>query len=73
MGLYVVNGIVYNHKRFKDITKEERAKACDNIICPKCKYNNYKRYIEKFGTCHLCGTTLDKDFFKKRLKRKLGG
>lgn len=56
--------------RYKDITKKERADACKNIICNRCKYQNYSLYVEKYGTCHLCGATLDIDYFKKKIKRK---
>ena len=66
-------GDYYYRKRekFKDISKEQRAKELNNVICPKCKYQNHKKYIEKFGTCHLCHSTLDINYFKKRLLNKL--
>lgn len=54
---------------FKNTTKEERAKALDNIICPRCGYQNASYYVKKYGTCNLCKTTLDKDYFKKKLLR----
>jgi ribosomal protein L37AE/L43A len=64
-----------NRKRdqFKDISKEERAKKLDNIICPRCKYQNHRVHILKYGTCNLCGATLDKDYFKKMMLRKMEG
>lgn len=62
-----------NRKRdeFLNSTKEERAKALDNVICPRCKYQNHRALIKKYGKCNLCGTTLDKDYFKKTLLNKL--
>lgn len=60
-----------NRDRFKDTSKEERAKNLNNIICPKCGYQNYFIYVKKYGTCNLCKTTLDKDYFKKKLLRRL--
>lgn len=56
---------------YKNYSKEQRAKALNNIICPKCKYQNHKEYIEVYGTCHLCGNTLDVNYFKKTLLDKL--
>lgn len=62
-----------NKKRglYKDTSKEERAKKLDNIICPKCKYQNHRVFIKKYGKCNLCGTTLDSDYFKKTMLKKL--
>lgn len=60
-----------NRGSFKNTTKEERANALDNVICPKCKYQNHKVFIEKYGKCHLCGATLDRNYFKKMLLREL--
>ena len=57
--------------RFKNKSKEQRAKELDNIICPKCKYQNKKVFIQKYGKCHLCGTTLDNNYFKKIMQKKL--
>ena len=62
---------VSNKGKYKDTSKEDRANACNNIMCPYCKYQNHDVYIKKFGTCHLCGRTLDKNYFKKRLTRKM--
>lgn len=56
---------------YKNTTKEERAKILGNIICPKCGYQNHYKMIKKYGTCNLCKTTLDKDYFKKKLLRRL--
>lgn len=58
-----------NHDKFKNTTKEERAKELHNIICPRCKYHNHDVWIKKFGTCNLCGATLDKRYFVRKLKR----
>lgn len=60
-----------NRDRFKECTKEERAKKLNNIICPKCGYQNHYKMVKKYGTCNLCKTTLDKDYFKKILLRRL--
>lgn len=60
-----------NRNKYKDISKEERAKILNNVICPKCKYQNHISFIKKYGTCNLCGTTLDKNYFKKMMLRKL--
>lgn len=54
---------------FKHTTKEERAKILNNVICPKCGYQNHIKFVRMFGTCNLCKTTLDKDYFKKKLIR----
>lgn len=54
---------------FKNTTKEERAKSLGNIICSKCGYQNHYKWIRMYGTCNLCGITLDKDYFKKKLIR----
>lgn len=32
--------------KFKDTTKEERAKCLHNIICPRCSYHNKDVYIK---------------------------
>lgn len=55
--------------RWKNKTKEERAKELHNIICPRCKYHNKDIYVKKYGTCNLCGCTLDKNYFIKKLLR----
>ena len=62
---------VSNNGKYKDTSKEDRARECNNVMCPKCKYQNHYVYIRKFGTCHLCGNTLSHDYFKKRLRTKL--
>ena len=38
-----------NRKRdeFLNSTKEERAKALDNVICPRCKYQNHRALVKK--------------------------
>ena len=65
--------VKYHQKkdRFKNYTKEERAKELNNVICPKCKYHNKMVYVKKYGKCNLCGATLDRDYFKKMLFRRL--
>lgn len=62
-----------NRKRglYKEMSKEERAKRLDNIICPRCKYQNHKIFIQKYGKCNLCGTTLDSNYFRKIMLKKL--
>lgn len=57
--------------QFKDTSKEERAKILGNVICPRCKYQNHDVHVKKYGTCHLCGATLDKDYFKKMMLKEL--
>ena len=32
--------------QFKDASKEERAKALGNVICPRCKYQNHDIHME---------------------------
>ena len=54
---------------FKNTSKEERAKLIGNVICIRCGYQNAKYYAEKFGTCHLCGATIDSNYFKNKLLR----
>lgn len=62
----------YNKRNlYKDTSKEERAKELNNIICPKCKYQNHLFYVKKYGKCHLCGVTLDNNYFKKMIFRRL--
>jgi len=60
-----------NHDKFKNTTKEQRAKDLHNIICPRCKYHNHDVYIKKYGKCNLCGCVLDKDYFIRTLERRL--
>lgn len=64
---------IINRKRnkYKNTSKEERAKDLGNIICPHCKYHNKKRFIDKFGTCHLCGRVLSVEHFKKGVMKAL--
>lgn len=54
-----------------DTKRKERAKALNNVICPRCKYQNHYIYAKKYGKCNLCGATIDKDYFKKMMLRKL--
>lgn len=58
-------------ERYKDTSKEERAKKLNNIICPRCKYHNHKVMVEKYGKCNLCGTTLSNEYFKRKLERMI--
>ncbi|MBO7695222.1 MAG: hypothetical protein J6T10_21580 [Methanobrevibacter sp.] len=56
---------------YKNISKEERARKLNNIICPRCKYQNHEKMVSKYGKCNLCGATLSKDYFKKKLLRRI--
>lgn len=42
------NNFYYHRKKgkFKDTTKEERARCLHNIICPRCSYHNKDVYIK---------------------------
>ena len=62
-----------NRKRdlYKNTTKEQRAKELGNIICFRCKYQNHRAFIIKYGKCHLCGAVLDKEYFKRSFQKKL--
>ena len=43
----------------------------DNIIC-ECGYHNHRDMIEIYGTCKLCGKTLDKKAkYKYEMNKKL--
>lgn len=57
--------------RFKDTTREERAERLKNVICPKCGYQNHYFYSKKYGTCNLCKITIDSEYFKRKLLRRL--
>lgn len=54
--------------RWINTTKEERAKDLNNIVCPRCKYQNHFKMIKIYGTCKLCGCTLSSDYFKKKMR-----
>lgn len=56
-----------NRGLYKNTTKEQRAKALNQVICKRCKYHNEIKYVKKYGKCNLCGATLDVDYFKKTL------
>ena len=58
-----------NKDKYRNSSREERAKDLYNVICPKCKYQNRLAYIKRYGKCHLCGATLDRDYFKNTLLR----
>ena len=60
-----------NRGKYKNTSKEERAKELHNVICPRCKYHNHEFYIKKYGKCNLCGCILDKDYFIRTIKRRL--
>lgn len=62
-----------NHGKYKNTTKEERAKQCNNIICPRCNYHNHEVHIKKYGKCNLCGAILSKDYFIKTFMKRFGG
>ena len=68
---YYDNKIIKRKGLYKNTTKEERAKALDNIICHKCGYQNARYYAKKYGKCKLCGSTIDKDFFIRELEKRL--
>ena len=57
--------------KYINTSKEERAKNLNNIICPKCGYQNHYFFAKKYGTCNLCKTTIDSDYFKKMTLRTL--
>lgn len=57
--------------KYKDISKEERAKNLNNIICPRCKYQNNEIFVKKYGKCHLCGVILDKKYFIKTMLKEV--
>lgn len=47
-------------------------KQLDNIQCDVCGYYNHKDFVDKTGTCHLCGKVLDdKAYFKQQMNKKL--
>lgn len=68
--IYITN---FNRKKdlYRDTSKEERAKELNNVICPRCKYQNHIHYVRKYGKCNLCGITLDNNYFKRQLLRRL--
>lgn len=44
----------------------------ESVVCEKCKYYNKKRFIEKYGTCNLCGNVLDpKAKYKYEMVKRL--
>lgn len=57
--------------KYKDTSKEERAKELHNIICPRCKYQNHVFYVKKYGKCNLCGATLDKNYFIRTMLKEV--
>lgn len=72
IGRHYTNILEYRRKDlFKNYTKEERAKELNNIICPRCKYQNHKEQVAKYGKCNLCGVVLDKNYFTKTMLRRL--
>ena len=42
------------------------AEILKNVICPKCGYQNHYFYAKKYGTCNLCKTTIDSEYFKRK-------
>lgn len=56
---------------FRNTTKQERVEILGNVICPRCGYQNHYYFAKKFGTCNLCGTTIDSYYFKKKLLEEL--
>ena len=69
----MITNINYKKKKgiYKDTSKEERAKCLNNVICPKCGYQNHYFYAKKYGTCNLCKATIDKDYFIKSMLKRL--
>lgn len=67
--------VEYHQRRgkYKNKSREERARDLNNIICPRCKYQNHKKWVEIYGRCNLCGATLSKKYFKKELMRYING
>lgn len=61
------HGYKRHRDKYKNTTKEQRAKELKQVICKRCKYHNEIKYVKKYGKCHLCGATLDVDYFKKTL------
>lgn len=63
--------------KYKNMSKEERAKHLNNVICDRCGYQNKMFYVRKYGTCNLCKKVLSKEHYKKailyRLRRKDAG
>lgn len=53
--------------KFINSSKEERADELNNIICPRCGYQNHKQMIDKYGRCNLCKSTLNNNYFKKKM------
>lgn len=69
----MITNINYKKKKgiYKNTSKEERAEKLNNVICPKCGYQNHYFYAKKYGTCNLCKATIDKDYFIKSMLRRL--
>lgn len=44
----------------------------NNVICDRCGYHNHKRFVDDYGTCHLCGKVLDEKVkFKREMHQRL--
>ena len=67
----MIYNIRYKRNQFKDTTKEERALHLGNIICPRCKYQNKSFFVKRSGRCLLCGVTLSREYFKKKLLKEM--
>lgn len=57
--------------KYKNMSKEERAKHLNNVICDRCGYQNKMFYVRKYGTCNLCKKVLSKENYKKAILYKL--
>ena len=67
-----MSGLIYNKSKkdkYKNTTKEERAKSLHHVICSRCGYQNRIYFVKKYGTCNCCGATLSAAYFKKMILR----
>lgn len=50
-----------NKRRFgkEDVAMQKKKKEIPNIVCD-CGYQNKPEMVKRYGTCRLCGKTLDK-------------
>ena len=39
--------------------KKHKVEDLGNVKCDVCGYQNHKENVRKYGTCKLCGKTLD--------------
>lgn len=67
-----MSGLICNKSKrdkYKNTTKEERAKSLHHVICSRCGYQNRIYFVKKYGTCNCCGATLSAAYFKKMIIR----